>query len=261
MREVPSSGSPSTPDHVILLSHLPALVVQCEIPRLVQPSYCTNGETEPQKQGASRLKPDQIFHCWFRLVLLKQELASCELGQIQPVARLTGNSQYTFIYVLSKAAFLLPVILFCFYLFIFGCAGSLLLCRLCSGCSEQGLLIVVSGLLIAVASLVVEHRLQRARASVVVAPGLQSSGSIVAAHGLSCSMTCGIFLVQGLKPCLLHWQEDSSPPSHLGNPCATWFHNSCLRQRLSVAHEAPNICDLNLQRGSLLTSALYHKVS
>ena len=28
----------------------------------------------------------------------------------------------------------------------------------------------------------------------------------------------GIFLTQGLKPSLLHWQEDSLPLSHLGSP-------------------------------------------
>lgn len=27
--------------------------------------------------GRSKLKPDPIFNCWFRLVLLHQELASC----------------------------------------------------------------------------------------------------------------------------------------------------------------------------------------
>ena len=45
-------------------------------------------------------------------------------------------------------------------LFIFGCVGSSLLRGLFSSCGEQGLLfIVVHGLLIAVASLVVEHGL------------------------------------------------------------------------------------------------------
>ena len=47
-----------------------------------------------------------------------------------------------------------------FCLVILGCAGSLLLHELFSSCSEQGLLcIVVHQLLIAVASLVAEHRL------------------------------------------------------------------------------------------------------
>ena len=35
------------------------------------------------------------------------------------------------------------------------------------------------------------------RAAVVVAPGLQSAGSVVVAHGLRCSAACGIFLDQG----------------------------------------------------------------
>ena len=37
-------------------------------------------------------------------------------------------------------------------------------------------------------------------------------------HGLSCSEACGVFADQGLKPCLLHWQEDSLPPSRQGRP-------------------------------------------
>ena len=47
------------------------------------------------------------------------------------------------------------------------------------------------------------------QASVVVACGLQSAGSVVVAHRLSCSAACGIFPVQGLNPCPLHWQADS----------------------------------------------------
>jgi len=38
------------------------------------------------------------------------------------------------------------------------------------------------------------------------------------AHGPSCSEACGIFLDQGLNPCLLHWQVDSLPLSRQGNP-------------------------------------------
>ena len=46
------------------------------------------------------------------------------------------------------------------FIFIFGCAGSSLLLEAFSGCGEQGLLLVLArGLLIAVAPLVVEHRL------------------------------------------------------------------------------------------------------
>ena len=66
-----------------------------------------------------------------------------------------------------------------------------------SSCGERGLLFVaVRGLLIVVASLVAEH-------------GLRSAGSVVVAHGLSCSAACGIFPDQGSNPCPLHWQADS----------------------------------------------------
>ena len=35
------------------------------------------------------------------------------------------------------------------------------------------------------------------------------AGSVVVAHGLSCSAACGIFPDQGSNPCPLHWQGDS----------------------------------------------------
>ena len=38
----------------------------------------------------------------------------------------------------------------------------------------------------------------------VAAPRLQSTGSVVVAHGFSCSTACGIFPDQGLNPCFLH---------------------------------------------------------
>ena len=66
-----------------------------------------------------------------------------------------------------------------------------------------------STVLTAVASSVVEHGLQGAWASVIAAPRFKSIGSAAAMHGLSCSMTCGIFPDQRLNPCLLHWQADS----------------------------------------------------
>ena len=39
--------------------------------------------------------------------------------------------------------------------------------------------------------------------------GSRHVGSVVVAHGLSCSAACGIFPDQGLNPCPLHWQADS----------------------------------------------------
>ena len=84
---------------------------------------------------------------------------------------------------------------------------------LLSSCGAQASLVV--------SYLVAEHGLQGAGASVAVAhgsvfaaPGLWSTGSVVVAHELICSSACGIFLDQGLNPCLLHWQPQGKP--HFG---------------------------------------------
>ena len=68
------------------------------------------------------------------------------------------------------------------------------------------------GFLAAVASLVVEHRLQGLRAQSFWLPG-----SVVMVLGLSCSEACGIILDQGWNPCPLHWRADSLPLSHQGS--------------------------------------------
>ena len=44
------------------------------------------------------------------------------------------------------------------------------------------------------------------------------AGSVVVAHGPSCSVTCGIFPDQGSNPCPLHWQADSQSLRHQGSP-------------------------------------------
>ena len=46
---------------------------------------------------------------------------------------------------------------------------------------------------------------------------LQSMGSAVVVHRLSCSTACGFFLDQGLNLCPLHWQVDSYPLCHQGS--------------------------------------------
>ena len=48
--------------------------------------------------------------------------------------------------------------------------------------------------------------------------GSRRAGSVVVAHGPSCSAACGIFPDQGLNPCPLHWQADSQPLHHEGSP-------------------------------------------
>ena len=47
---------------------------------------------------------------------------------------------------------------------------------------------------------------------------LWSTGSVVVAHRLSCSMACRIFPDQGSNPCTLHWQVDSYPLHHQASP-------------------------------------------
>ena len=49
--------------------------------------------------------------------------------------------------------------------------------------------------------------------------GSRHAGSVVVAHGPSCSTACGIFVDQGSNPCPLHWQADSQPLCHQGSPC------------------------------------------
>ena len=58
-----------------------------------------------------------------------------------------------------------------------------------------------------VAFLVAEHGLEVHRLQ-----WLQHLGSAVVAHGLSCSVACGIFLDQGSNLCSLHWGFLSTGP-------------------------------------------------
>ena len=48
--------------------------------------------------------------------------------------------------------------------------------------------------------------------------GSRRAGSVVAAHGPSCSAACGIFPDQDSNPCPPHWQADSQPLRHQGSP-------------------------------------------
>ena len=61
--------------------------------------------------------------------------------------------------------------------------------------------------------------------------GSRRAGSVVMAHGPSCSAACGIFPDQGSNPCPLHWQADSQPLCHQGSPLPMF-----LRKDLSVDH-------------------------
>ena len=91
------------------------------------------------------------------------------------------------------------------FIYLFGCAGSLLLLGLslgvgyasCSAWSPH-----CGGLL-----------------------SLQSTGSKIVVHELSCSEPRGIFPDQGSNLCLLHWQADFLPVSQRGRPVQdSWWN-------------------------------------
>ena len=110
-----------------------------------------------------------------------------------------------------------------FIIFIFDSAWPSMLCAFFSSCDKQGLLskVAVHGHLIVVASLVAEHGLLETQVSVVVAHGLSSWRSQALEHrcmGLVALWHVGILPNQAWNPCLLHWQVNSLPLSHLGSP-------------------------------------------
>ena len=55
--------------------------------------------------------------------------------------------------------------------------------------------------------------------------GSRRAGSVVVAHGPSCSVACGILPDRGTNPCPLHWQADSQPLRHQGSPGIVFLIN------------------------------------
>ena len=129
-------------------------------------------------------------------------------------------SLYIWTMATSQYLFLKNNLIFCLVLAVLG----LQLRGLFSNCSKQELLSsCMHGVLIAVASLVGEHRLWAAWALVVATPRLYSTGSVVVVHGLGCSKACGIFVDRGstcvcctARWILHHWATwGSATPLHL----------------------------------------------
>ena len=58
--------------------------------------------------------------------------------------------------------------------------------------------------------------------------GSRRAGSVVVAHGPSCTAACGILPDQGSNPCPLHWQADSQPLRHQGSPSLLVFMSHLL---------------------------------
>ena len=64
----------------------------------------------------------------------------------------------------------------------------------------------------------------RAQALGHSAGGPKDTVSVVAMHGLSCSVAYGIFPDQGLSSCPLHWPADSQPLDHQGSPISPFLN-------------------------------------
>ena len=95
------------------------------------------------------------------------------------------------------------VFFFFFLIYFWLCWFFIAACRLSLVVESRGY--SCGEFLIAMASLV-EQRLQRARVLVVVARGLQRSGSVFVVHRFSWPKVCGIFPDQGSNWCPPHWQ-------------------------------------------------------
>ena len=91
------------------------------------------------------------------------------------------------------------------------------------------------------------------------------TGSVVVAHGPSCSAACGIFPDQGSNPCPLHWQADSQPLRHQGSPenfLLTYFYESLgfLRQGLYPCRRIHWIFFIEKKLGNFIKFMNYYKL-
>ena len=102
--------------------------------------------------------------------------------------------------------FKIPILYFFLFFFILAVLGLRCCARAFSSCGERG----HSSSQCAGLSL--------SQLLLLWSTGSRRTGSVVVAHGPSCSVACGIFPDQGSNPCLLHWQADSQPLCHQGSP-------------------------------------------
>ena len=81
--------------------------------------------------------------------------------------------------------------------------------------------------------------------------GSRRAGSVIVAHGPSCSAACGIFPDQGSNPSALHWQVDSQPLRHQGSPISNLemgnnlFHKETIEQGNNSVLPKFHICNLS----------------
>ena len=151
-----------------------------------------------------RPTPKNIF---LPLLWLYVKQPSSLSGKLRPSSgeKLLPPPEFTIFFFLN---FFWVLFLFIIYLFIY-----LWLCWV---------LISVRGLSLVVAS--GGHSSSRraglslSRPLLLQSTGSRRAGSVIVAHGPSCSAACGILPDQGSNPCLLHWQADSQPLRHQGSP-------------------------------------------
>jgi len=122
-----------------------------------------------------------------------------------------------------------------FIYFLLAALGLCCCMQALSNCGEWWLLFVaVLGLLLAVASLVAEHGLY-----------LGLAGSVVVAHRLSCPVARGVFLLQGLNLCPLHWQVEFLTTGPPGKSCLCFLicclvcHNLLSKNQDSSSKQEP----------------------
>ena len=77
--------------------------------------------------------------------------------------------------------------------------------------------------------------------------GSRHAGSVVVAHGPSCSAASGIFPDQGSNLCPLHWQADSQPLRHQGSPVFLFLS-------LALASDGSSFPEPTIMLGRVLSS-------
>ena len=90
------------------------------------------------------------------------------------------------------------------------------------------------------------------------------AGSVVVAHGPSCSAACGIFPDQGSNPCPLHWKADSQPLRHQGGfafnetfgRIVNYFIGTWYGRRESPGFGSDQVCWSGHLKGLLLLTLL-----
>ena len=104
--------------------------------------------------------------------------------------------------------------------------------------------------------------------------GSRRAGSVVVAHGPSCSTACGILPDQGSNPCSLHWQADSQPLHHQGSPqslvigllgfpvsSGVGLGNLCVSRNSSISSRLSNLLVCNCSEYSLINPFYLKKLS